>query len=243
MTLPRGVAEGLLVALLLVLLALPPLACSGRARVVFAQHGNQAQKLARPFCRLRGGVEQAGNSASGGSGAQVHVDGGAGPADCFAVCSASDAAPGAAAVTATADRSVAKETVGMPHVVADVLESSGASHRDPEKAKGGGGPMKGEAGVERRKEGFACAICGTRPARYGTVVSTSGDKREVGNGPDSEAGAGRQIAAADAAAGASRLDHVTPGVSGGRWGFRVCASCVRMTKDGALGAKFTSAHR
>jgi hypothetical protein len=142
---------------------------------------------------------------------------------------------------ATADRSVAEETVGMPHVVADALESSGASQRDPAKAKGGGGPMNGEAGVERRKEGFACAICGTRPARYGTVVSASGDK--AGKGTDGEAGAGRQIAVADAAAGASNLDHATPGASGVRWGFLVCASCVRMTKDGDLGAKLTSAHR
>ena len=255
MTQPRGVAEGLLVALLLVLSAVPPLVCSGRARVEFAQHGHQAQTLARPFCRPRGGVEQAGNSASGGAGAQVHgrggqgtaegghahVDGGAGLAGCFAVCSASAAAHGAAAVMATADRSVAEETVGMPHVVADALESSGASQRDPAKAKGGGGPMNGEAGVERRKEGFACAICGTRPARYGTVVSASGDK--AGKGTDGEAGAGRQIAVADAAAGASNLDHATPGASGVRWGFLVCASCVRMTKDGDLGAKLTSAHR
>jgi hypothetical protein len=146
-------------------------------------------------------------------------------------------------VMATADRSVAEETVGMPHVVADALQSSGASQRDPAKAKGGGGPMKGEAGVERRKEGFACAICGTRPARYGTVVSASGDKGGGAKGTDGEAGAGRQIAVADAAAGASHLDHATPGASGGRWGFLVCASCVRMTKHGDLGAKLTSAHR
>ena len=247
MKLKRGVAEGLLVPLLLVLLALPPLACSGRAHVAFAQHGHQAKTLDRPFCRLRRGVEQAGNSASGGQGTAeggyAHVDGGAGLAGCFAVCSASAAAPGAAAVTATADRSVAEETAGMPHVVADALVSLGASQRDQAKPKGGGCPIKGQAGVERRKEGFACAICGNRPARYGTVVSASGDKGDGGQGTDGEAGAGRQIAVADAAAGASHLDLATPGASGGRWGFRVCASCVRMTKDGALGSKLTSAHR